>query len=152
MYFFSKPSYRKALDRKGRVFVSCAEEHVGGGADLGLRRSSDDPDTVQRLPRLHLVLLLHLAGANHPVPATHLKLALCWRRERGGRDGGREGERGESVCVCGGVCWREMEKGGRERERERKKVEENENERERDGERKREEVRSRDRWINREKD
>lgn len=43
---------------------------------LGLRRSSDSPDTVQSITRFHSLFLLHLTGANNPVPSADVELAV----------------------------------------------------------------------------
>lgn len=44
--------------------------------DLGLRRSSNSPDTVQSIARFYSLLLLHLTGANNPVPPADVELAV----------------------------------------------------------------------------
>lgn len=50
--------------------------------DLGLGRGPDGPDAVQSITRLYPFLLLHLTGANNPVPAADLKLTVCTSKQR----------------------------------------------------------------------
>lgn len=44
---------------------------------LGLRRRTYGPDAVQCISIFDLILLFHLTGADGPVCATDLKLAIC---------------------------------------------------------------------------
>lgn len=49
--------------------------------DLGLRRCPDGPDTVQSITGLHFLFLLHLTGANNPIPSANFKLTVCTETE-----------------------------------------------------------------------
>lgn len=50
--------------------------------DLGLRRSPDGPDTVQSIARFHSLFLIHLTGANNPIPPSDFKLTVCREVEK----------------------------------------------------------------------
>lgn len=62
--------------------------------DLGLRRSSDGPDTVQSVAGFHSLFLLHLTGANNPIPSTDVKLTVCGEPEEISRRGEVKSEKG----------------------------------------------------------
>lgn len=73
------------------IYLPMAEEHahliwwtVGiqrwEESHLGLRRGTYGPDAVQCISIFDLILLFHLTGADGPVCATALKLAICQRK------------------------------------------------------------------------
>lgn len=50
--------------------------------DLGLWRSLDGPNTVQGIAGFHSLLLVHLTGADNPIPSADFKLTVCGEAER----------------------------------------------------------------------